>query len=289
METQALGKNPPQDGDAESTMRRNLGLDGTSPPFSANDPLKMARQAIRSQVTAREYTERQLDQAQGTIQDLRGKLRHVHHEREAAVNAAQSAMVARDTAERKMRAAEAALVAERATRTRIEEMLRDAEATIRDLREKLATANQKLHSMQAELATERAARSSAEDRVVVMPEAMVPTIPKGGLPVIRRPVGRPRKILAAQPVQTMTTPSEKPQVIVSPIVDGAGQIVKRPVGRPRKVVVEPSETLITQPKNPSVSGKSVTAIPARAKQRDQRRRTDDQEPVQWWVEGWKNR
>src|ERR1700722_15554586 len=92
-----------QTGDAESTMRRNLGLEGPSKSSSANDPLKLARQAIRSQVTAREYTERQLDQAQGTIQDLRGKLRHVHHEREAAINAVQSAITARDTAERKMR------------------------------------------------------------------------------------------------------------------------------------------------------------------------------------------
>jgi hypothetical protein len=95
MESQSLSKNPPLTGDAESTMRRNLGLDGPSPSSSANDPLKLARQAIRSQVTAREYTERQLDQAQGTIQDLRGKLRHAHQERETVVNAAQSAIAAR--------------------------------------------------------------------------------------------------------------------------------------------------------------------------------------------------
>jgi chromosome segregation ATPase len=127
-------------------MRRNLGLNG--PPLSSsNDPLKMARQAIRSQVTAREYTERQLDQAQGTIQDLRGKLRHVHQDREAAFNGAQSAMVAKDAADRKMRAAESALATERSARVRSEGMLRDAEATIRALRQKLATANQNLHTM----------------------------------------------------------------------------------------------------------------------------------------------
>ena len=105
MEPQDLVETSTHTSDAESTMRRNLGLDGPSPSSLTNDPLKMARQAIRSQVTAREYTERQLDQAQGTIQDLRVKLRHVHQEREAAVNAAQSAMVAKDAAERKMRAA----------------------------------------------------------------------------------------------------------------------------------------------------------------------------------------
>jgi hypothetical protein len=285
METQALGKNPPQVSDAESTMRRNLGIDSTSPPPSANDPLKMARQAIRSQVTAREYTERQLDQAQGTIQDLRGKLRHVHHEREAAVNAAQSAMVARDVAERKMRAAEAALVAERGNRTRIEEMLRDAEATIRDLREKLATANQNLHTMPAELATERAAKSSADDRVVVVPEATVPTISKGGLPVIRRPVGRPRKILAVQPVQTMTPPSEKPLVTVSPVVDASAPPARRPVGRPRKTVVEQPSHTTTKP-----SGKAqLSGSDHKPKQMVRNRGGDDQEPIEWWVEGWKGR
>src|SRR6185437_16250095 len=116
----------PQNDDAEANMRRNLGINSSS-----NDPLKMARQAIRSQVTAREYTERQLVQAQGAIQDLRTKLRHVHQEREAAVATARSA-----------RAAESALATERATRTRIEGMLRDADATVHDLRQKLAAANQ---------------------------------------------------------------------------------------------------------------------------------------------------
>ena len=88
MESQSLNPVSPQTDDAESKMRRSLGLGVASGNDSAsspsNDPLKAARQAIRSEVTAREYTERQLAQAQGTIQDLRTRLRHVHHERETA-------------------------------------------------------------------------------------------------------------------------------------------------------------------------------------------------------------
>jgi hypothetical protein len=266
-------------------MRGNLGLDGPSPSSSANDPLKMARQAIRSQVTAREYAERQLDQAQNAIQDLRGKLRHVHHEREAAVNAAQSAMVAKEAAERKMRAAESVLANERAGRIRTEGMLRDAEATIRDLREKLATANQNLHTTQAELSAERLVSQAAVDGMIVVPGTMVPTIREDRSPVIRRPVGRPRKIVAAQPVQTMTMPSEKPLAVVSPNADVAGAIVRRPVGRPRKVVVaQPTQTPIKQSRS-EAAAKSAGGVT----QKDQGRRTDDQEPVQWWVEGWKVR
>lgn len=138
MESESLIPTSPQTADAESTMRRNLGLDGGtvngSPPSQLHDPLKAARQAIRSQVTAREYTERQLAQAQTAIQDLRNKLRHVHQERETAVCAAQSAVAAKDAAERNMRAAESALATERATRVRTEEMLRDAETTLSSLR-----------------------------------------------------------------------------------------------------------------------------------------------------------
>jgi hypothetical protein len=290
MESQAPSKTSPEIGDAESTMRRNLGLDGPSPASSPNDPLKMARQAIRSQVTAREYTERQLDQAQGTIQDLRGKLRHFHQEREAAVNASQSAMVARDAAERKMRAAESALATERSARVRSEGMLRDAEATIRALREKLATANQNLHTMQAELSAERLLGQKAGDGMIVVPETMVPTIREDGSPVVRRPVGRPRKIAAAQPVRATITPSEAPLAIVSPNVDAAGAIVKRPVGRPRKtVVVEPIQMLERQSRKLKASSRVTTPFAGKTTLKDRQRAHDDQEPVQWWVEGWRGR
>jgi hypothetical protein len=227
-------------------MNIGLGLDGTSPSSSSNDPMRVARQAIRSQVTAREYTERQLVQAQNVIEELRTKLRHVHHEREVAVAAAQFAIAARDAAERSVRAAESALASERAARGRVEGMLRDAEATIRDLREKLATANQ---TMQVERAAERLNRQSADDGLIVVPEAMVPTVRDGGLPVVKRPVGRPRKVAVVEPFQASTKPSEEAQA----------------------------------------SGKATAKLAGKMAKEDRGRRTYDQEPVQWWVEGWKNK
>jgi hypothetical protein len=283
----------PKAADAESTMRRNLGLDGTSPSLAANDPLRMARQAIRSQVTAREYTERQLGQAQNTIQDLRAKLRHVDQERESAINAAQSAMAARDAAERSMKAAEAALATERATRLRTEGMLRDGEATIRDLREKLATANQSLHGVQAELDAERLSRVWADDGVIVVPEMAAPIV-REDVPAVRRPVGRPRKVAVVEMAQTLITPSKTPPVSrgdeVATDAEVAVPTIRRPVGRPRKMEpVEASKTPIPQSKNPRASAKAVTTRAVKPKPQNQRQGADDQEPVQWWVEGWKGR
>ena len=253
----------------------------------SNDAMRVARQAIRSQVTAREYTERQLVQAQNVIEEIRTKLRHVHHEREVAVAAAQSAIAARDTAERSARAAESALASERAARARVEGRLRDAETTIRDLREKLATANQ---AMQVEKAAERLNRQKADAGVIVVPEAMVPTVRDSGLPVVKRPVGRPRKVAFVQLAPTMIGALEEPLATASPTVDTVAPASRRPVGRPRKMVVaEPISTLMTQRKKAQASGEAITKIEANPKRQDQRRRTDPQEPVQWWVEGWRNR
>jgi hypothetical protein len=116
-------------------------------------------------------------------------------------------------------------------------MLRETEATIRDPREKLATANQNFLTMPAELFAKRQAREKENDAEMVVPEPMVPMIREGGLPVVKRPVGRPRNIVAVQPIKTMTAPSEKPLAIVPQSVDVAGAIVGRPVGRPRKTAV----------------------------------------------------
>jgi hypothetical protein len=285
MESQAPDPSSTQSSDAESKMRRNLGLDGGlangSPPSSSSDPLKAARQAIRSQVTAREYTERQLAQAQGAIQDLRTRLRHVHQEREAAVNAAQSAMTAKDTAERTMRAAETALATERATRVRTEGMLRDAEATIRDLREKLATANQTIHTMRAEISAERQTRPKADDATqpaMAVHETVVATVRDAIAPTVRRPVGRPRKAAVVETAKAPIWPMTQRQVIGN---NDATPVMRRPVGRPRKTVVVLAEQPIRPTKKPQATARPVTK---RASQQ-----TDDQEPVQWWVEGWKKR
>jgi hypothetical protein len=122
-------------------------------------------------------------------------------------------------------------------------MLRDAETTIRDLREKLATANQNLHGVQAELAAERQAHQVADDDVI-----------------------RPAVSEAAS--------------IVAPIRDATVPVVRRPVGRPRKIMIASSVgNSIRSPekhKNTTKDGSKKTSQHA-----------DDQEPVQWWVEGWK--
>ena len=230
-----------QTGDDDAKMRRGLGLDPPSQILPSSNPMKAARQAIRSQVTAREYTERQLAQAQGAIQDLRGRIRNFHQDRETAVAAVQSAMTARATAERNLASSETALAAERSTRGRTEQMLRDAEATVRDLREKLATANQSLQLVRAELAAELQARATADNASIA---AMTP-------PVIAIPIAR-----------------EEP---VSPKV-------RRPVGRPRKMLTIQAEQPAIPPDKPAkfISTKDTN-------------RTDDQEPVQWWVKGWKRR
>jgi hypothetical protein len=168
-------------------------------------------------------------------------------------------------------------------------MLRDAEATIRDLREKLGAANQNLHGVRAELVAERLAGQEADDGLIVVPEAMVPTTRENELPVVRRPVGRPGKIVAVQPVQTKTTPSEKLLAIGSPNIDVAGAIVRRPVGRPRKIVVEPIQTSAKQSRTPQAFGRAVTNQAEQPKQKVGNRGADDQEPIQWWVQGWRGR
>jgi hypothetical protein len=269
----------PPGNDTESKMRRNLGIDGAGPP-SSNDPLKAARQAIRSQVTAREYTERQLAHAQGAIQDLRSRLRHVHQEREAAVKAAQSAMVVKDAAERSSRAAESALASERAARARVEGMFRDAEATIRDLREKLAAANHALHATEAELGAERQTHLTVEDQIVVTKEVDAPTIREVALPTVRKSVGRPRKIPAVEPAQAITTPLKMPQASTDH-EEAVVPVIRKPVGRPRKVTAPEVQTPFNSVKNSTASAKVVT--------KKTTNRTEDEEPVQWWVEGWKGR
>ena len=290
MESHPSDQTPLLTGDAESKRRRNLGIDGISPPSSSSDPLKGARQAIRAQVTAREYTERQLAQAQTAIQELRTKLRHVHQEKETAISAAQSAMMARDIAERTMRAAETALVTGRANRARTEGMLRDAEATIRDLREKLATANQNLRDVHAELDAERQVRRMADDAplpVIAVVETVVATVQEVIAPIVRRPVGRPRKIALVEPVEgsigRLNEPPAPPEHEAASNRDAGVPAGRRPVGRPRKMAAAPQP--IGEPANPPKKvptlGKSTTRIASS--------RADDQEPIQWWVEGWNGR
>jgi hypothetical protein len=91
-------------------MRRSLGLDAPSNPGSApsspSDPLRGARQAIRSQAIAREYVERQLAHAEATNQDLRTKLHRARQEKDMAVEAARSAATRMGSAQRTLAATE---------------------------------------------------------------------------------------------------------------------------------------------------------------------------------------
>jgi hypothetical protein len=152
--------------EVEVRMRRSLGLvtssNGSTPPLSS-DPLKAARQAIRSQATAREHAERQLAQAQAAVRELHSKLHHARVDKDAAEEAARLATATKITAERTLVATEAALTAEKVARERGTRALQDAQVTIRELQGKLDTAVQALQAVQAELAAERQARQMAED------------------------------------------------------------------------------------------------------------------------------
>jgi hypothetical protein len=237
-------------------MRLNLGLGPASEPapsvsFTA-DPLRGARQAIRSQAAAREYVERQLAHAEATIQDLRTKLHHARQEKDSAVEAARFATAAKVTAQRTLIATESALTTEKAARERGDRALREAQAMINHLQTGSATAVQSLETAKAELEAERQARRKAEAAL--------------------------REAMTAREFTAPACPDEAP---VAPI--------RRPVGRPRKVLVaQPDE--LPPPALARVNGKTasgkVSAVRAAPRPSAP---ADNQEPVQWWVAGWDRR
>jgi hypothetical protein len=244
--------------DAESQMRRNLGLATTpgaaSVPSSPTDPLKGARQAIRSQAIAREYVERQLAHAEVTIQDFRTKLRHARQEKDAAVEAARSAAARKLIAERTLVATEASLAAEKAARDRSERTLRDAQSTIRDLQGRLDAAVQRLETATAELGAERQVRQKTEDalREAISRQEVAGAANRDEVMIStdQRPVGRPRKTALVQSVEASNKPAGK--------APGAAKAVRKKVA-------------------PLLDGKG------------RRRLADEQKPIQWWVEGWDRR
>lgn len=215
----------PKTDDTEAKMRRSLGLDPTSPASPPADPMKAARQAIRSQVAARDYAERHLAQAQGDIQRLREKLRQARHERDAALETARLAVAAQTAAEQTVMTTEAALASEKAARDRAERSLTNAQTTIRDLQAKLDAAGQALQMAQGELAGER---ERAITRASVAPE--IGGAEDGADAVVRRRPGRPRKTPGAPMSaetgsgQDTSRPSETPKT--------------GPAGRPRSKVVK---------------------------------------------------
>jgi len=177
-----------------------------------------------------------------------------------------------------LRAAEKTFETDRANRARTEGMLRDAEATIRDLREKLATANQILRTVEAEPADERLTKPSANDGVIVAREAVHPSAPEPTVPTVRRLVGRPRKTAIVEsgehPIWSIITPRVIPDTTIP--------TVRRRVGRPRKTT---AAQLVEKPFKPPEKPQAF----AKAGTMKARKDADDDEPVQWWVEGWKKR
>src|SRR4051812_7938411 len=98
-----MDDHPPE---AEAEMRQSLGLSDAARSPIANDPQRLARQAIRSQVAAREYAERHLARAEQAVQDLHTKLHALRREKGIAIEAARAAHDAQAQAERGRRAAE---------------------------------------------------------------------------------------------------------------------------------------------------------------------------------------
>ena len=169
---------------------------------SLNDPMKAARQVIRSQA-ARDYAERELVHAEATIQELRTKLHHALRERDAALEAARLATAAKLAAQRSMLEAEA-------SRDRSDRVLRQALATNRDLQAKLDAFARGFETAKAEPAAERQARLKADDSrqeapLVTAREAVLPASHDDAvIQTIRRPVGRPRKTAATAPAPAAT-------------------------------------------------------------------------------------
>ena len=263
--------------DIENRMRRRLGLDAGSVPASVPsqpiDPLRGARQAIRSQAVAREYVERQLAHAEATIQDLRGKLHHARRDKDAAVDAARTTAARKVVVERTLAATESALATEKAAHDRGDRALREAQATINHIQAKLDATAQGLETAKAELASERQARQTAEDALRTAKTAPQIAAPASHddpavLPMTVRPVRE-----AGCPVAASET--AEPQACP----DEVGiQTARRPTRRSRK-------TESTAPVQ-AASKQARTVLPTH-KTRTLRRDSDKSEPVKWWIEGWR--
>lgn len=159
--------------EAEAKMRQSLGLSAGSRSPVADDPQRLARQAIRSQAAARDYAERQLVRAEQTIQDLQTKFHAVRREKALAIEAAKAAQAAQVQAERGRRAAEAALINEKSVSAGAQQDAREARAMVHDLRTKLALVKSRVETLEAQLAEERQARITAEQAPTPAPAAVV--------------------------------------------------------------------------------------------------------------------
>jgi translation initiation factor IF-2 len=188
--------------DPESKQRQELGLSDASKPLFDADPQRRARQAIRSQATARDYAERQLQRAEQMIRDLGAKLQAVRREKGAALEAARTAHTALAQTERELRAVEASLISKKASSERAQREIQAARATAHDLRTKLTLANQTAEALRAQLDQERQARTAAEqERPFPHASAAVDEIgdSPSNQPAKRRPGRPPGKRSASAP------------------------------------------------------------------------------------------
>jgi hypothetical protein len=208
----------PEGNDAETGLRRSLGLGPASDldagALSSNDPIKAARQVIRSQA-ARDYAERELVHAEATIQELRTRLHHAHREKDAALEAARLATAAKLAAQRSMLEAEAA-------RDCSDRTLRGALATNRDLQAKLDAFARGFVTARAEPAAERQARLKANDsqreaptvtarRRFLLPATMTRSFKRSG----DRSEGHARR-RRRRPPRHRTKPAGRPWMLMRP-------------------------------------------------------------------------
>ena len=252
-------------GSAEANMRRALGLHGDAARQSATDhstgimqgshpqrrrfvrdgevpvtvihrdhrqedsssinQLDAARQAIRSQATAREHAERALAEAQATIRAVQTALAHER--------LAKDEMIRRAEVEKQgLQTVQAELVVERALRDRLERSLRDSETTIQNL-------HARLHEVRTELTMESLARKKAEDTVRDAARGVTKSVGRDEVvdAPVRRPVGRPRKIAVVPLMENTVEPSAKAQA--GRIADKKGlakapRAARLPAGKPIK-------------------------------------------------------
>jgi hypothetical protein len=219
----------PEGNDAETGMRRGLGFGTGADPDPAaplsNDPMKAARQVIRSQA-ALDYAQRELVHAEATIQELRTKLHHAHREKDAAIEAARLATAAKLAAQRGMLDAEA-------SRDRSDRALREALSNNRDLQAKLDALARGFETAKAEPAAEHQPRPRADDS---WQEAPIATARGAALPgshgdaviqTIRRPVGRPRKTVATAPAPASNKTAKKAAASDEIITEAAGNLQEK--------------------------------------------------------------
>jgi chromosome segregation ATPase len=215
--------------DADTGMRRSLGLgtasDADPAASSSNDPMKAARQLIRSQA-ALDYAERELVHAEATTRELRTKLHHAHREKDAALEAARLATAAKLAAQRSMLEAEA-------SRDRSDRALREALAANRDLQAQLDGFARGFETAKAEPAAEHQPRLKADDSrreapTVTAPKATLPASrDDAGIQTIRRPVGRPRKTAATAPAPASNKTGVKAMGSDETIARTAGKLEKK--------------------------------------------------------------